>query len=71
MTPERVLATIAHYRFNFVSESDLHDALAILDEASACDWLSALEEVAGWPTDAIEVYIWRPSMWDEITAVLR
>jgi hypothetical protein len=28
MTPERVLATIARYRFNFVSESDLHDALS-------------------------------------------
>jgi hypothetical protein len=34
-------------------------------------WISALDEVAGWPTDAVEVYIWRPSMWGEIEEILR
>jgi hypothetical protein len=35
------------------------------------DWLAALEAVAGWPTDAVEVFTWRPSDWPEIEMVLR
>lgn len=34
------------------------------------NWLGRLEEVAGWPTDAVDVFTWRPSMWAEIERVL-
>jgi VRR-NUC domain len=34
-------------------------------------WIGDLEAVAGWPTDAVEVFVWRPSTWPEIEEVLR
>jgi hypothetical protein len=35
------------------------------------DWLEALDGVAGWPIDKVDVFVWRPSDWTHIEETLR